>query len=95
MDEPELTKNDPQQNYYKDHCFIKYLERGSVFGLRSLKRYTLERTKDGFKTNDSYQKYAQLSIFAETAQVVVYSFSSDNFKYLTEDIKVSLILYIH
>lgn len=54
MDEPELTKNDPSHNYYKDHCFIKYLERGSIFGLRSLKKYTLERTKDGFKTNDSY-----------------------------------------
>ena len=88
QEEPDLMKLDEERIYYRDHAFVKYLERGSVFGLRSLKKYTLEETDEGWKPNSSYSQHANLSVLAETARVVVYSFDRDNFKFLTEEIQV-------
>ena len=43
--------------------------------------------------NYSFKKHAELSIIAETSKVIVYTFNVENFKYLTEDIKVKNFLF--
>lgn len=88
MEEHEMMEKDPTKTYYKGHNFVKFLERGSIFGLKTLKKYAFKKTDKGFKVNNTYTKHAKLSIVAETSKVIIYTFNINNFKYLTEDIQV-------
>lgn len=91
MEDDELIEKHPDNNYYKGHTFVKFLERGSIYGLKTLQKYALIKTDEGFVLDKDFMKHASLSIIAETSKVVVYTFNISNFKYLTEDIKKTLL----
>jgi CRP-like cAMP-binding protein len=67
---------------------LKYLERGSIFGLRALKSQQM-KMDEGYQVTENVPEPARLTIIAETNDVLVYSFDIKNFVYLTEDLKVA------
>lgn len=67
---------------------MSYLERGSIFGFRSAKVFTMQ-VKDNMTAEQLTVEPARLSILCETSRAVLYHFDMKNFKYLPEEVKVA------
>lgn len=92
-DDEDRNKRDTAHTHYQGHVrsaqqvFVAFLERGSIFGFRSAKAFTMQ-VKDNLTAEQLTVEPAKLSILCETSRAVLYHFDMKNFKYLPEEVKV-------